>query len=49
MVATLAIQSDMLIDDFIYMLYIYIYCYTLPLANPLLLGNGFMYILQELL
>ena len=37
MVATLAIQLDMLIDDFIYTYY----CYILPLTNPLILGNDF--------
>ena len=37
MVATLAIQLDMLIDNFVYMKY----CYILPLANPLILGYDF--------
>ena len=37
MVATSAIQLDMLVDDFIYTQY----CHILPLANPLILGNDF--------
>ena len=37
MTATSAIQLDMLLDDFIYTYY----CYILPLANPLILGNNF--------
>ena len=37
MAATSAIQLDMLINDFIYILY----CYILPLANPLIFGNYF--------
>ena len=37
MAATLAIQLDILIDNFIYIEY----CYILPLANPLILGNIF--------
>ena len=37
MVVTSAIQLDMLIYNFIYILY----CYILYLANPLMLGNDF--------
>ena len=37
LVATLAIQLNMLIDDPIYLSY----CYILPLVNPLILGNDF--------
>ena len=37
MVATLAIQLDLLFNNYIYTLY----CYILPLANPLILGNDF--------
>ena len=37
MAVTSAVQLDVLIDDFIYTEY----CYILPLANPLILGNDF--------
>ena len=40
LVATSAIQLDILIDDFIFM----VYCYLLPLASPLILGNDFLHL-----
>ena len=36
-VATSAIQLDILIDNFVYTKY----CYILPFGNPLILGNDF--------